>query len=427
MDMKNKELNEYSRAQKIFNSISLFVKDILSILKYGQVLCLDTNFLIIESDKKPNNRCRFFQPFSKKIITETIASEVESAVSENKYKKILYFNKPTILSFEEIRSQNPCACPLYYNFVSWMYNPATFMSEDFHLNSFLKQVVINRQNLPNKEVVLGQIVDKLKKQHEVESDLLTSDDSVDEEWSLMGQSKINTSSKQRKAIRKNNKNCLNDTKTISLCMVYLLQNKKNITIYTSDSDFIHLIFNFFKSFANENAFKYVLLEKIKKDNININNTSVRSTLSLELNAKDIQTRLNGLLGDTYSDNWKHDYLIFKIKYWDQTKKKYFTFPFRFNDIVQKILINSRGNYFCPFAMSPIMGNWLGYKWYEPDPRIVSKDLSKSKVKVDIWLKYNHYGDIAVNQKEHEEYCLYPQKDKQNDYGFFSQFDSDIQN
>lgn len=409
---EEKELKEYTKIQKIFNVILLYIKDIISIFKHGHSLAFDTNFLIIKSNDRLDSRYSFFSLFNKKIVTEIVVDEKRSSLSSGEYKEVHLINNPIVLSFEEMRKENPHLCPLYYNFISWMHNPAVFMSEDFHLNSILREIMTNDLESSNKSVT-DKFVNRLQKQRSILRDL----DSCDEEWNLMSKAGIKALKKKRKAVRNKAKNYLNDSKTVSLCMLYLLQKKRNITIYTSDSDFIHLVFNFFGAFSNEWAFKALILEKIEKDKIDFNTSKVE----LELKASDINKKMEGLLEDTYADNWKYNYLIFKIKYWDQCKGKYFTFTFRLNDILQRLLLNSWGNYFCPFSKSLDMGNWLGYKWYEPEPRLIVEGIDNVKVRVEVWKKYNMPTYSFVDQKTHEKYCLYPKKDKQNDLTFFSQF------
>lgn len=417
MSSKDKK---YNWAERVFNTIVIFVKDIISISKYGQSLFFDTNFLIVDSNNKLDGRYNILLHFSKKIITETVADEVDVSVSSGKYKRISNMKFQTILKFEEFRAKNPNLCPLYYNLISWMHNPAIFNSASFHLNSYLREHVIDKKAFPRGEKIQQKLAKHFESEHLKLGGLLIGNDSMRKEWNKLGKIELSALSKKRVAIRKKDPNYFNDLKFISLSVLYMIEKKKNVTIYSADSDLVQLIFYFFSSFANEWTFKTLILDKVKKDNI----TFDMSSIEFYFDFAKIKDRNESLLREIYDDSRKSDYLILKMKYWNQVEKKYSTFSFRINKAMQSYLVNSWGNNHCLAAQNFTKYSSLGYRWYEPDPMLLLKGVDYAKVKVEVWEKDQRLSCGPTDQKTHEEYCLDFKNDMQNDYGFFSQFDAE---
>ena len=415
--MKKKKLKRYSKFQKVKNALLLFFRDLHTSIKYGRTFILDTNFLVRRASESSDKRYRknLFH-FSTILTTETVIKEKDLLLTTGRYSYIGPSRELEVLSFEEIRKDIPYLCPLYYNFLSWMHNPASFMSDDFHLHALLKEDVIDGEKISDRHV-WDRLINHFTKSREIRSEELEDNPSLDDEWVVMCKSALGANRKKRKAIKKDDQHYFNDLKLVALSLFYTLDKKRNVTILTADSDFINLVFTLWGSFANEQSFKTEILEKINNDKISFSGKNVE----INLNAISLYKKKEGLIRDVFADNWKRDYVIFKLKYWDQNRNKYFTFTFRINEVIRALLLNSWGNYFCPFAQDPRMGNWLGFKWYEPHPKDLVNGLGGVEVKVEMWKKYRWPVCSYVDKGIHEEVCLYPKMDKECNYGFFSQF------
>lgn len=419
--MKKENQKEYSRVQKIRNTIWLLFRDLHAYIKYGRTFVFDTNFLIRGLEEPADKRYRkLFFCFSTKLTTETAVEEKDLLLATGNYVDIGY-KKIEVLSFEDIRKDIPYLCPLYYNYLSWMHNPASFMSDDFHLHSFLREDIIDGKKIADRNV-LSKLINHLNASRDVQTKLLEDNPSFDDEWEVMCRAETGAFKKKRTAIKKSDTHYFNDLKFTSLSLFYVLNKNRNITILTADSDFVNLVLTFWDSFTNECAFKAEILEKISKEGITFSENSTKINLS----AASLYKRKEGMLRDAFGDNWKRDYRIFNLKYWDQSKNKYFNFTFRINEEIRTLLLNAWGNYFCPFARSPEMGNWLGMKWYEPNPKDIVNGLNGVEIKVEIWKKYHWPVCSFVGKEIHEEHCLYPKMDKECNYSFFSQFTEERQ-
>ena len=159
--------------------------------------------------------------------------------------------------------------------------------------------------------------------------------------------------KKRNAIRKHDKNYFDDLKSLALALLYCLQRKTNVTFITSDSDFLNLIFDIFETVIQQSSFAKQILPQLDDDKKR--DLIKKKRYTFFLNSFDFVKYMENLMTDAFADNWKKDFVIFKIKYWDIPKQRYITLAFRFNETMRHIFLNSHGNFFCPFAKNIDLG------------------------------------------------------------------------
>ena len=390
---------------KLINKIKLIIKDILSKIKYGQIYIFDTN-MVISNSKKDLRHIKLMTLNNNYWITETISDEVNDFLSREKYR-LIQKRKLETISFSELRNKYPNVCPLYYNYISAMHNPAIVWGENFGAEMAVRALIKNGLLNDEEDKINTKTINRLVRKRDSEKDKLLK---------LLGKSSILNLSKKRNAIRKSDKNYFNDLKSLSLSLLYCLQEKKNVTFITSDSDFLNIIFDMFSTIIQQSTFDYEILPQLTNEiKLKILNGK---THSFFLNSFEFKKHMDKYTGDAFSDNWKKDYLIFNIKYWDIKEQKYTKLEFRFNETMRQLFLNSHGNLECPFVKNNDCGSWIHYRYWWPPNSIHNINILKVMIRVkNIINKEN----IRVNNNIHKTICKYPQQDASNQLINFSQF------
>ena len=195
------------------------------------------------------------------MITEAIEAEKNNLLQKENYKKI-FRGKTKIIKFEPIRHDFPDACILFYNYITIMHNPA-------HISSpyFLNELFINFQQTgltlnKQQDIAKMRLSDVMNKS--ARSQLSGSGEVKSEAAKIIDTAYQQHIRKKRKANPRDS-NYLNDYRSLALAVIYTLQNKVNTTYITSDSDIIIALCNLTESVAQQTAFKYFILDKIKQD------------------------------------------------------------------------------------------------------------------------------------------------------------------
>lgn len=398
---------KYAKYEKLWVKILIFFRDIRSTWKHGQAYIFDTN-MIITRDKGDNRYKKLFTINRNYWATETTFKEVNAFISDKNYKQILN-RKLKELSFRTLREYYPDTCPLYYNYISAMHNPAIVWGENFSAELIVKSLIKNGV-LTNKEEKLNKVVisnlEKKKHKEEDAGNILK----------LLNEVNIRNLSKKRYAIRKGDKNYFNDLKSLALALLYCLQRKRNVTFVTSDSDFLNLIFDIFSTIIQQSTFNMKILSLLKNGKKGELMEKKKHTFFLD--SFEFVEYMENYMADTFADNWKKDFLIFKIKYWDVPTQKYTTLEFRFDDTMRFIFLNAHGNLFCPFVKNNENGNWLAYTYWWPPSSIHNMHILKVMVMAKNGIIKQ---DTFVKDDVHAANCRYPQEDVRGNLRFFSHF------
>lgn len=398
---------KYTRTEKLCVKFLIFLRDIRSIWKYGQAYVFDAN-MIVANDKVDNRHRKLITLNHNYWATETTFKESNSLIFDKKYKRI-FSGEIKELSFGALRQYYPNTCPLYYNYISAMHNPAIVWGENFGAELIVKSL-IKSGGLTKDEEEINKVVtrDLGKKKYNGED--------ANEILDLLSKTNIRNLSKKRSAIRKNDKNYFNDLKSLALSLLYCLQKKTNVTFITSDSDFLNLIFDIFSTVIQQSTFNAKILPLLDDNKKQELIRKKRHTFFLD--SFEFVKYMENYMADTFADNWKKDFLIFKVKYWDIATQKYTTLDFRFDNTMRFIFLNSHGNLFCPCAKNNENGNWLAYMYWWPPSSIHNMHILKVVVRAKNGIIKE---DAIVRNDNHTAYCRYPKEDAKGNLVFFSNF------
>jgi len=398
---------KYTKAEKVWVRLLIFFRDIRSFFKYGQAYVFDTNMLVANTslDKRYLN---FFTLNRNYWATETAFKEANSLIFDKKYKRV-FNHKLKELSFGTLREYYPNSCPLYYNYISAMHNPAIVWGENFGAERVIKTLIKNGSLTQEEQQINMRMISRLNEKKGME----TIGDDV---YALLRKANISNLSKKRQAIREKDANYFNDLKSLSLALLYCLQRKINVTFVTSDSDFLNIIFNLFPTVIQQFSFSEKILHKLGEQKKRDLMKGKRLTYFLD--SFKFRKEMEKYSSDIFADNWKKDFLIFKIKYWDIPSQKYTTLDFRFDETTRFIFLNSHGNLFCPCAKNNENGNWLAYMYWWPPDSIHSIDVLKVVVRAKNGIIKE---DARVSDANHAAYCRYPKEDSKGNLIFFSNF------
>lgn len=141
----------FNLSKKIYNYFSNIYKGVESRVLYKNSYFLDSNFLI----QKHDNRYKIFRNKTKKfLVTEYISNEISG--KENNWKNLIDPNNLKTINFDDLRSIFPATCPVYYNFIKSIHNPANICSNDFLINKNFAVKERGKLNEDRKE--LNQIL-----------------------------------------------------------------------------------------------------------------------------------------------------------------------------------------------------------------------------------------------------------------------------
>ena len=190
----------------------------------------------------------------------------------------------------------------------------------------------------------------------------------------------------------------------------------NVTFVTSDSDFLNLIFDIFSTVIQQSTFNTKILSLINDNTKLYLLKNKRQTFFLD--SFEFLKYMQNLMTDAFADNWKKDFLIFKIKYWDISTQKYITLEFRFDETMRNIFLNSHGNLFCPCAKNNENGNWLAFMYWWPPSSVHNLHILKVVVRAKNGIIKEN---TMIRDDNHSAYCKYPQEDAKGNLKFFSNF------
>ncbi|MCF7831746.1 MAG: hypothetical protein K9M36_02590 [Candidatus Pacebacteria bacterium] len=364
--------------------------------------------MIVVQNQTDNRYKKLFTINRNYWATETSFRESNIFISEKGYKRILKRNIKK-LSFGTLREYYPNTCPLYYNYISAMHNPAIVGGENFAAELIIKSLIKNTTLTKKEEKLNSLIANKLGQSKHNEKD----DNDL---MKLLREANVRMLSKKRGAIRKNDENYFNDIKSLALSLLYCLQRKRNVTFVTSDSDFLNLVFDLFSTVIQESTFNVKIIPLLDDDKKQGLMNKKRYTFFLD--SFEFIEYMEKYMADIFADNWKKDFLIFKIKYWDILTQKYHTLEFRFDDTMRQIFLNSHGTRFCPCAKNNENSNWIRYMYWWPPNSIHNEQVLKVVVEAKNGIIKE---DTRITDTNHTEYCRYPQEDNKGNLNFFSNF------
>jgi hypothetical protein len=385
-------------------------KQIYRFFAYKNNYFFDTN-MVVSNSVKDKRLFWLFLKNKRRFLTDNINYEIKELLKKEQFRKINN-SKFSVVSFNDLRESNPELCPLYYNYILQMNNPAVVYSPEFFVHQATAILLKKRKFTDKEKIANNLIMDRLKSFTE---DLDLSMKDIKGE-AMPKSSELKFHRKKRKAIRENDPNYFNDLRSFSLMLLYCLVKRENVTFYTSDSDAKNLFFTLTEAIAYQCALTAEILSLLS-DDVKKHILSGESQTFFVDPLKLAEKRM-GFLGDIYSDNWKKRSFMFKIKYWSLEEKRYYSFDMTFNEQTRELFLNATGQYNCPWAQNNKFGSWLSIVYFWPPAD--GDDLGKMKVVVSK-KSFINYMNSYIPSEVHDLNCLYAREDIKNNYSFFSSF------
>lgn len=395
----------------VFNKIKQCLleiyKNIESKILYSNIYFLDSNFLIQKND----NRYKIFKNKKKFLVTEYIFDEINK--KGDNWKQILSSTRLNIVKFNDLRMKFPATCPVYYNFIKSMYNPANICSPDFFINKNFAVKEKDKDKFNNEIEDFNQIlVSRFYKGHKNQINKLGKKKS---DWENYLDVSFLRRLKKRKSI-KNKKNLFfNDYRNLSLILIYTLLNKTNSYFFTSDIDVFCDLFSWLDSMVHQLTFKTILLNQMKEGGKK--DLLKRKKLVFYINFNEFKKQCNDLLGDSLADNWKKKRFSLTVKYWDQKKQKFYNeLKFVFDEKMRELILHNQGLSLCPFTANNTHGNFFRYLYFWPP--YSKKNLDTIKVSVQAKRLITKNG--TPSNEIHDNYCDCRKIENQDDQNFLFQ-------
>ncbi len=380
--LKNKNLRKSRNSQptgKFFTlkkKIEFLFWSIFSRIKYGNAIFLDAN-MIMSNDPKSDGRIeKLYKRSTRYFLTDVIVKEVHDLA--NGGLNCIFPYKYKIVGFSKLREILPSLCPVYYNLISWMYNPANITSPEFHLHLLQSLKLRGRKLNKSQEKLYMRFMDHLKRG--AENDINASG----KPKTLLAKH-IDISAFQyfRKKIKnRGSKNLLNDYKNISTVLLFALLNKTNTVFVTADRDLLAIVLTLAESLAQGMTFPYFFLPTLTDQNKH--DLFAGKYITRFLDFKDFRKYNENLLGDILNPHWQKDYVSFKVRLWDDKEQCFVEdMVLNFDDIGREMILNMHGSLSCPYAKNDTHGNWLHYQYWPPplkSPNVVKVLLSVKKIK-----------------------------------------------
>lgn len=382
----------------------------ISRIKYGTAIFLDTN-MIMSDDSKPDGRVgKLHKRSMKYFITDIVAKEIND-LTNNGLNRIFPHRYKTV-GFAKMREILPPLCPIYYNLISWMYNPANIAVSDFHLH-LLQSIKLRGRKLTNsQEKLYMHFMNRLKKS--AENDF---DKNGKPKAQLAKNIDISFLQYFRKKIKnRGSENLLNDYKNISTILLFSLLNKTNTVFVTADRDLLAIVLTLTESLAQGMAFPYFFLPTLTDRDKHDLLDSKRITRFL--NFDEFKKYHDNLLGDILNRYWQKDYVSLRIRLWDKKSQCFIEdLILNFDDLGREMVLNMHGPLSCPCAKNDTHGNWLHYLYWPPSlesPNVVKVLLSAKKI--------INRQNIYIPDFIHQQNCKYAIDDRSGElkkyYGFW---------
>jgi hypothetical protein len=394
---------------QIKTNTKLFLWRLFGRIKYGNFIFLDSN-MIMSNNHKSDGRTKRLRKYSNYFITDVVSREIDDLGRGG--LNCIFSHKYKIVNFSDLRKIIPSLCPVYYNFISWMYNPANITTPEFSLHLLQSLKLRGRTLTKDQDTLYNYLMDRLKSGAE------NNTDALGHPKSLLAKN-IDLSAFQyfkKKIKNRKSSNLLNDYKNVSIILLFALLNKKNTSFVTADRDLLAVVLTLIDSIVQGMAFPYFFLPTLTRQDTNNLLSGKRITRFIDF--KKFEEYIDNLRGDILSSSWQKDHIFFKIRLWD-TKNKCFVedLTINFNDLEREMILNMHGSLSCPYAKNNTHGNWLFYRYWPPplkSPNVLKVLLSAKPIK--------NRRNVDVPEIFHQQTCKYAIDDKNDKlkeyYGFW---------
>lgn len=371
---------------------------------------LDSNMIFSNPEEIDERIKELHRGCNEYWITDIIKKEIDALQKNGKTK--IFNEKLNFISFSILREKYPSICPVYYNFISRMYNPANIASPEFQIH-LIQSFKLREKPLPRKaEQNYMFLMNRLKKDSENEFDYLH-----EKKTELRQNMDISIFQYFQKKIKnRKSKNLLNDYKNISLIILFIILKKRNVIFITSDRDLIAIVLILCESIAQDLTFNYLILKNLptEEKQLLLRNRKIKKNLDFT----EFKKQYSGVLGDLISRNWQKNYKYLKIRLWDNNKKHFIEdLIIKFDPITRESLIKLHGPLSCPYGQNNDYGNWIHYTF---SPPIIKPE--SSLVETILSIKNISRKETYVSDELHKKTCKYAiddSNDRLNEYYGFN--------
>lgn len=366
-------------------------------LRYKTCYFFDTNFFVLPKERLP----RWIPSLNRNYkLTETVAGEIKGKLGEARFKERTA-SRYSIIGFHDLYRISPTACPVYYFYLSAMYNPANIGSEDFYQEWYNSQILKGR----NISDASRAAYEKIRRASSSGSQLDPIGQPKSARLKLLEKFHTQTLKKEKESLKDKHPALMNDIRSLSLALLYALMTRQNVVYYTADGDAVTHFIKWMDSISTQAALRHLifirLTRKKKRDLLR------GQRLRFFLDYKTFLERREGIYRDLVSDFWKENGFRFTICYWDRAEKKLLSPVYAtFNKVTTSVLLSLSCGLTCPFAKNDTLGGWLSWRYWPP------RKLNDSRIKV-----YAQKTSI-INRKStivtpefHDSACRYRQEDK----------------
>lgn len=324
----------------LLERLTQFLKDKINSYNHGHIIFLDTNVFINKEIQKKLQKNKIYH------ITDTIREELNN--------KGVKHNLPIKhITLQAILKDNPELCPVFYNFIGSINNPTIIGSEEFNTELILTSLHKHKTINEAEEKKYNELIQNKYKR------MGNKDKRIPNE---LHEAEIKYIKKRRENIRNDNSHYINDSKNLSLSLIYALLYKKNVTMITCDQDYLVQIYNLIDSVLQNIQTRTSTLSEISKSGIN--ELKSKKRVMIFLNQEKYFKENEQMKSDFYIEKLKKDYIKFEVKYFSLEKKKFYTIKFRFTNIMRRLFLQEHANFYCPFAKNSENGSWINMiKWW----------------------------------------------------------------
>ncbi len=381
-------------------------------IRYKTSYFFDTNFVITKESEIDSRLKKMYLLSRRFFLTDFVKKEAEEKLQSSNFRRINNADYKTI-SFNSLYSQDSSICPVYYNFIGTMHNPAVLFSSEFSLQLLFAKIIKKRIFTSEENKLHTTIMTKLIKK--AESNLNEGGVIKTEHERVMDEANIRSLKKRKDGLRGKNKNYPNDIRNLALVFTYAILFKENVTFITADSDATALFFDWSSALIQQIVFNMKCLEELTKDD----RADMRALLqgrkkAYFFDSMELSKFIGGTLQKFYSNRKKYFAPRLSVKYWDKKRQKYFEVSINIDKYVRLNFSHLHGSLNCPSAKNDLMGSFIAYRYWPPT-------IYNHFVKILPQVKPIYRTSLKMPSSFHDINCLYRRQDLSDDFRGFSNF------
>lgn len=405
---RDQQISRINDKTNIKNFLPRIFYKIVAFIKNRHAYFFDANIITRPIYDIDNRLKKLFTWNKSYFVSEDVYNEAREQITNKKFTRILDKGL-CIINLEDLRCRHPEICPLYYNFISKMYNSATINSPAFSFNKFIAQRARGHMTDDYEKKSLMKIMNNVVKSKNNIMNIF-GETKADFEKTI-DKSFFISFKKKRQAIKTNPEKFFNDYKNLSLALIYCLLEQKSVTLVTADHDMVANFYTLIDAISQEVTFKKIILDKLggneKREIMD------GRKITYYIDKKEFDKTEDGIRTDILNHDWKKDGFYFRVKFWDKISKKYINdFYLVFNEMTRDIFLNFHGNLSCHFSKNNTHIDWVHILYWWPPSSV--HDLTYYFIKVVVWKKkIINKNNIFVSKEIHQKYCKYFDADKNN--------------